>query len=896
MEPPGDGGYAARVTDPTRTRDDLTPSGESLSEGYRVGETIAGRYRVVAVLGRGGSAAVYRVHDAAVDEEIAVKILDGAASSAERLRSELLLARRITHKNVCRVFDIVEHRHGTLLAMEYFSGGTLSDRVGRTTAAELSAIAAQILDGLEAAHGAGVVHRDLKPANVLVAADGRVALTDFGVARDADRGEGASGRAGTPAYMAPEQLAGGAVDARTDLYALGLVLHEIALGRLPFASDGEDRSAAVLERRRTGELPPFGEGDARALGPLGPGVRRLLERDPARRPADVAEARAALGLEAGGPAARGSPARPSRRVRAAGVATAIVAVGALAIGLRAGQPDPAVSLGAASGAAVERAPPSAPAQRTLSRGEERIPSAVAWMPDEASVVVESNRTGTYQLWRVALAGAESVPLTRGGAGRHVPEIVGQWLYHLADAADGRRDLVRVPLADPQHDPETVLEGVTAATVAADGAVALLARSPLFAGPVPLTLRAADGTTRTLVAPEGFTIESPRWSPDGTRVAHVRVPVGADAQGAVWVTDRSGESREVARGAMTKSGVSWTPAGRSLVYFEADAGGRRLVAADATTGDKHTVLSDARAGSLPAVSPGGKLSFVADVEGNDLWVAPPGRPLSRVTFLGDESAVAPDWAVEPKALVFLVRAPRQMEIRRVGGELWDRVTARRVLPAADGSISTSSDGRWVAYGVQAPDGARLELAELESDVPPRVLVRAAAGVRLFPPQFRPDGARVGFVRIEPDGRRGVWDVELAGGEPRLVLPDAGFGFVSADGKRILYTRERKGSPRQLDVLLQSLDASGMPAGTPRALPDLVGVSQWRFGATGREVVARAAEGIVATDIESGARRVLATLPPGTRDVDRVVTHPDGTVVCSLTVGQASLVVVDRVAWP
>lgn len=237
----------------------------SMSIRLRAGDTFADRYVVEGVLGEGGMGAVYRVVDAELDETIALKLLRPEWASApqalERFRREVKLARRVTHPNVARTYDLGSHQGIRYLTMELVEGAGLSSLTGqgrRVPLAEALRIAAEVARGLAAAHAAGVVHRDLKPDNVLLSREGRVVITDFGIARlaeganagNATRTMGAA--IGTPAYMAPEQVEGRELDGRADIYALGVVLFEMLTGELPFVGDTVYALAAA---RLSGTIP-----------------------------------------------------------------------------------------------------------------------------------------------------------------------------------------------------------------------------------------------------------------------------------------------------------------------------------------------------------------------------------------------------------------------------------------------------------------------------------------------------------------------------------------------------------------------------------------------------------------------------------------------------------------
>ena len=224
---------------------------------FSPGTLLGGRYRIVERLGRGGMGEVYRADDLKLGQPVALKFLsadvDKDPARLTQLHTEVRLARQVSHPNVCRVYDIDEVDGHTFLSMEYVDGedlGALLRRIGRFPEDRAIEIARQICAGLSAAHERGVVHRDLKPANVMLDGTGKVRLTDFGLA-------GASGetiRAGTPAYMAPEQLAGGEVTARSDIYSLGLVLYEVFTGQR--ALEGKNLAELIHKREQSGILPP----------------------------------------------------------------------------------------------------------------------------------------------------------------------------------------------------------------------------------------------------------------------------------------------------------------------------------------------------------------------------------------------------------------------------------------------------------------------------------------------------------------------------------------------------------------------------------------------------------------------------------------------------------------
>ena len=265
------------------------------------GTVLSERYRVVAKLGHGGMGEIYRADDLVLGEPVALKFLhQGVAASKELLLNELKLARSISHPNVCRLFDVGEVDGRLFLSMEYVDGEDLAallQRIGRVPADRAMILARQLFSGLAAAHAKGVLHCDLKPANVMIDGRGQVRITDFGIARlEAAVEDSSIGLAGTPAYMAPEQLLGQKATAKSDVYSLGLVLYEMATGVHPFADSSRQRMVEAHLKRHP--LPPS------TLAPdLDPALERFiqlcLEKEPRDRPASALAV--AAGLSTGDP-------------------------------------------------------------------------------------------------------------------------------------------------------------------------------------------------------------------------------------------------------------------------------------------------------------------------------------------------------------------------------------------------------------------------------------------------------------------------------------------------------------------------------------------------------------------------------------------------------------------
>jgi len=266
-------------------------SSGSIDEGrFPAGTLLAGRYKVIGLVGRGGMGEVYRANDVKLGQAVALKFLPERTAitpqALARFHNEVRVARQVSHPNVCRVYDIGEAEGLVFISMEYVDGedlGSLLRRIGRLPGDKALEIGRRLCAGLAAAHDKGVLHRDLKPGNVMIDGRGHVLITDFGLAGMAGQVEGGEIRNGTPAYMAPEQIAGREVSAQSDIYSLGLVLYEMFTGKQAFRD------------RTRGAAPP---GVSSLVKDADPAVERVIQRcledDPRNRPSSALAVAAAL--------------------------------------------------------------------------------------------------------------------------------------------------------------------------------------------------------------------------------------------------------------------------------------------------------------------------------------------------------------------------------------------------------------------------------------------------------------------------------------------------------------------------------------------------------------------------------------------------------------------------
>src|SRR5262245_19181612 len=277
-------------TTPSSSFTKAVPAGSSATPGaIEPGMVVGERFEILQLLGEGGMGAVYKAHDRELERDVALKLIRPELARnpeiLQRFKHELILARQVTHRNVIRIFDQGQAEGHKYITMEYLDGRDLRSvlrETGKLAPEEAAKIVLQICRALEAAHAEGVIHRDLKPQNIMLDANGRAYVMDFGIARAAYLpGMTQTGAlVGTPEYMSPEQAKGEKLDERSDLFSLGVILYELLVGTSPYHSD---TPLATLWRRIQEKAKPLTEIDPTIPKPLSDIVEKALEIDPKDR-------------------------------------------------------------------------------------------------------------------------------------------------------------------------------------------------------------------------------------------------------------------------------------------------------------------------------------------------------------------------------------------------------------------------------------------------------------------------------------------------------------------------------------------------------------------------------------------------------------------------------------
>ena len=777
----------------------------------QVGGTL-GRYRILEQIGAGGMGVVFRAYDQRLEREIALKVLPPGTLADEqtrkRFRNEALALSRLNHPNVAIVHDFDAHEGLDFLATEYIAGQSL-DRVlasGPLPEKEVIRLALQLCDGLAAAHEQGVIHRDLKPANLRLTPDGRLKILDFGLAKVTAEGGGeatvtftdSSVVTGTLPYMAPEQLRAQPADARTDVWAVGVVLYEMVTGRRPFRGNTAFELSSAILNDPLPAVPATCTPDLQAI------IQRCLAREPAQRYQRAGEVRAVLEmLQTSAVTARLStaPARGWNRRLGWGVAALAVAATMVAAFWL---PRPA------------QAPPAAWSLKPLTSFA-GMEWGASWSPDGNFIAYAHTKPDAMNIFVRAVAGGDPVQLTD----TPYDELVARWspdgryIAFTSDRGQGTDVYVIPPLGGAERKiAETHVpwleQGIVALSVlgavpwSPNGEELILSRlSPGLAVALwKVNLRSGSETQLTRPGP-GIIDLSATWSFDGKTIAFTRMQQGRSE---LWLLPAAnGEATLLLADAQPSVQPAWTPDNRRLVFISYRAGAGNLWDIDVNSKQLRQITTSTGGDILPVVSSGGRVAFTSYNHQLPLHWGVLDKPDAEHPRLTSQTHNNFGARVSPDGKQVLYYSDRTGNY-----ELWllDRATGNeRQLtddPASDYLADWSPDGRAIVFTSTRGGSSRLWVLDVASGRT-RKLTDTGPAPGFEPhfsnPRWSPDGKAVGFVGGGPQG--GLWVVEPDGANLHSALAGVlGFDWYR-DSHHIVYTA-RNESSGEVEMRAMDLD--------------------------------------------------------------------------------------------
>lgn len=780
-----------------------------------------GRYRIVEQLGAGGMGVVYRAYDAKLERDLAIKVLAAGTlddeSARRRFRNEARILSRLNHPSIQTIHDFDTIDGCDLLISELVDGTTLDDRLraGPLPEREVARLGVQIAQGLAAAHAEGVLHRDLKPSNLRVTLDGRLKILDFGLAtltRDrvmtlsttaGSLADAPTGVAGTLPYMSPEQLLGETVDERSDIYSAGVVLFELATGRLPFS----DALVPKLTDAILHQAPP----PPRSLAPrLSSELERIilkcLEKERDDRYQSAKELAVDLRRIAGssGLSAAARPGRPRTASRWKYILPACLLLAALATGaawwLRTTE--------------YFWRNPISDARFQPVTDFEGLEEAAAISRDGHFVAFLSDRDGRMDVWVTQVGSGQFNNLTHGAA----PELVNPAVRTLGFSPDGslvtfwgRKNgnvsIWAVPTLGGQIRP--YLEGAAELDWSRDGS-RLTYHTAGPGDPLYVTDESRrPGDRPIFTAPTGLHSHFPLWAPDMSFIYFVEgtLPDGLD----IWripphggtpvrITSHSGQvSHPVFLDAHTLAYLATDP----------DGSGPRLYSVDVDRRAPHRLTSGLdRYTSLAASADGRRLVATLAIPKRTLWRLPlsasshPATPSRMLlpTSAGFSPRLGPDY------LVYVTTTGTSDSLRKlasgVGTELWSGPGARIF-----GAPAISPDGRQIAFSVRQEGRSLLYIVQSDGA---NVRVAADSLDLQGNPAWNPDGASI-ISGADDHGTPHLYRVPVGGGSPTLFVREYAIDPAwSPDGSFVVYSGPDIGTTFSIKAVTRQAVVHPLPA--------------------------------------------------------------------------------------
>jgi serine/threonine protein kinase len=795
-----------------------------------------GPYRAIRQLGAGGMGEVFLAHDEELGRNIAIKILPAAlAADVEqltRLRNEARSASSLNHPNIVTIYEIGRDDSArAFMAMEYVDGQTLRDlmRGGAMPVRKALQIAAQLADGLAAAHKRGLVHRDLKPENVMITSDGVVKVLDFGLAKSFEAGNDTNVSepgtlVGTYGYMSPEQARAADVDYRSDQFAFGSILYEMLTGNRAFDGASGVETLFLVVRD---EAPPLSIVAAHVPAPLRWIVDRCLSKEPDDRYVATRDL-----------------ARDLQYIRdhfsETGIATPIREKDSLTTRMRKRWPVAiaavlALVAGALVTAWVRRPPPRViTSERYLTYSGNDYSPAVS--PDGKLIAFSSSRDGQLRIWLKQVAGGGEVALTTGADDfpRFTPDGASVLYIHADPERRLTPSLWRVAVVG--GEPRKVLDEVSSADLSPDGS------QLAFLRPVEektetrgaLFVSDANGAGARELTRSDIGASHPRWSPDGKSIAMIITRGGRVTQAVVIVDVASGKARELASPAKAgeMSSVIWTADGRSVIYLraqsvEATVGStanviRQDVGTDETeivgwTSHNGLILDTLKDGTL-VVDVRSPRDNLREVAMNTAGAVPEERWLTR----GNSSDRQPSYAPDGKSVLFTSNRSGNLDLWMIaGGGAVRRITDDG---AEDWDPAFTPDGKKVVWSSGRSGNLEIWIANADGSDAKQI---SHDGSDAENPTGTPDGWII-YCSFNPK-KAGIWKVRQDGTQAtHVVQARTSLPEVSPDGKYVSYLYEAR-TPRAAVRVARVSDGQDVGISIPipviRRTSAILGRTRW-----------------------------------------------------------------------